>query len=88
MMRRDYLAKAKATLADDLWVDAGSVLRQHTDTWITARTITGRRRRRLCISELGRCAKLPMRNTIDHYEIRTVTDAFEGTIQSSLESIR
>ena len=38
MMRRDYLAKAKAALADDLWVDAGSVLRQHTDTQLYYRT--------------------------------------------------
>ena len=34
----DYLAKAKAALAEDLWVDAGSVLRQHTDTQLYYRT--------------------------------------------------
>ena len=81
----DYLAKAKAALAEDLWVDAGSVLRQHTDTQLYYRTDHHWTTEAAfyVYQNWAAAQKLPVRDT-DHYEIRTVTDAFEGTIQSKL----
>ena len=72
----DYLAKAKATLADDLWVDAGSVLRQHTDTQLYYRTDHHWTTEAAfyVYQNWAAAQKLPVRDA-DHYEIRTVTDA-------------
>ena len=81
----DYLAKVKAALADDLWVDAGAVLRQHMDTQLYYRTDHHWTTEAAfyVYQTWAETQDLPVRDA-DHYEIRTVTDAFEGTIQSKL----
>lgn len=81
----DYLAKVKAALTEDLWVDAGAVLRQHTDTQLYYRTDHHWTTEAAfyVYQTWAQTQNLPVRDA-DHYEIRMVTDAFEGTIQSKL----
>lgn len=81
----DYLAKAKTALSDDLWVDAGAVLRQHTDTQLYYRTDHHWTTEAAfyVYQNWANAQNLPARD-VDHYEICTVTNEFEGTIQSKL----
>lgn len=80
-----YLAEAKAALPEDLWVDAGAVLRNHTETQLYYRTDHHWTTEAAfyVYQAWAQACQLPVRET-DHYDIRTVTDEFEGTIQSKL----
>lgn len=88
----EYLAQLEAALPDDVWFDAGEVLRAHLDEELYYRTDhhwkTGAAFQ-VCqawMEAQGASAESSAIRTIsqEDFEIETVTDSFEGTIQSKL----
>lgn len=80
-----YLKQIAASLPEGVWFDTASVLRQHTDEELFYRT--DHHWKTLAAFYVYRAWAQKQRYAlpgIEDYEIQTVTDCFEGTIQSKL----
>ncbi len=81
----DYLLEVKDALPEDVWFDAGSVLREHSGEEIYYRTDHHWKTLGAFYVYQAWAKKegLPVSDLTD-YEIETVTESFEGTVQSKL----
>lgn len=83
--QEEYLAQAASMIGEDLWFDAGAVLRAHDTEELYYRTDHHWKTQAAfyVYQEWAKQNGLTVRQA-DEFEIETATDSFEGTIQSKL----